>query len=167
MRIFVYCNFFTLYISSAVDDEWWEYSHIYQVYPRSFQDSNGDGIGDINGIRSRLPYLKEIGVDAVWLSPIFKSPMKDFGYDISDFRDIHHEYGNMNDFNNLARECRALNLKLLLDFVPNHTSDQHVWFYKSSNPSHSEFETYKDYYVWNKGKLLKNGTRLPPSNWRR
>ncbi|XP_055307115.1 probable maltase, partial [Sitodiplosis mosellana] len=146
-------------------DDWWEYAHFYQVYPRSFQDSDGDGVGDLNGITSRLNHFKNIGVTGIWLSPIFKSPMKDFGYDISDYREIQPEYGTMEDFEQLAQRCKELDIKLILDFVPNHSSDQHEWFQKSSNPNHPEYEKYKDYYVWNKGKLLENGTRIPPSNW--
>lgn len=103
----------------ASNDDWWEYGHFYQIYPRSFQDSDGDGIGDLHGITVRLPYLKYIGVTGVWLSPIFQSPMKDFGYDISDFREIHREYGTMDDFERLAERCKELDIKLILDFVPN------------------------------------------------
>lgn len=146
-------------------EEWWEHGNFYQVYPRSFQDSNNDGIGDLIGVKQRLSYLKSIGMTGMWLSPIFPSPMKDFGYDISDFRGIHYEYGTMNDFDSLLSRCKELDLKIILDFVPNHTSDQHTWFNKSSDPSNAEHLIYKDYYIWNKGKLLENGTRVPPSNW--
>lgn len=151
----------------AVEERWWEYGHFYQILPHSFQDSNGDGIGDLNGIIYRLPYLKYIGVTGIWLSPIFQSPMLDFGYDITNFRKINVNYGTMMDFENLIKRCKELDIKLILDFVPNHTSDQHAWFKKSSNPHHPEFKKYKDYYVWNKGKRLANGTRIPPSNWQR
>ncbi|XP_031624579.1 probable maltase [Contarinia nasturtii] len=146
-------------------DDWYEYGHFYQIYPRSFQDSDGDGVGDLNGITSRLSHLQYVGVSGVWLSPIFKSPLKDFGYDISDFRQIQSEYGTMEDFERLVERCKELDIKLILDFVPNHSSDQHEWFKKSCNPSDPEYEKYKDFYVWNEGKLLENGTRVPPSNW--
>lgn len=149
---------------TAVDD-WWEYGHFYQVYPRSFQDSDGDGIGDINGIITRLPYLKTINVTGIWLSPIFKSPMKDFGYDISDFRAIQPEYGTMEDFENLLARGRELDIKIILDFVPNHCSDQHEWFQKALNKSDPEHEKYHEYFIWNKGKPGEDGKRLPPSNW--
>lgn len=153
----------TCNVSTA--DDWWEAGHFYQIYPRSFQDSDGDGVGDLHGVQMRLSYLKYIGVTGLWLSPIFQSPMKDFGYDISNFRQIHPEYGTMDDFDNLIARCKELDIKLILDFVPNHSSDKHEWFIKSSNPSDPEHEKYKDYYVWHEGKLLENGTRIPPSNW--
>lgn len=157
--------FVILCFNIVIAEDWWEYANFYQIYPRSFQDSDGDGIGDLNGITQRLPYLKHLGVIGVWLSPIFKSPMKDFGYDISDYRAIQPEYGTMDDFDRLLARCQELNLKLILDFVPNHSSDQHIWFQKSSNPNDPDYAKYKDYYVWNSGKLLENGTRAPPSNW--
>lgn len=140
--------------------EWWENAVFYQIYPRSFKDSNGDGVGDLNGITSKLDYLKELGITGVWLSPIFKSPMADFGYDISDYRQIHHEFGTLDDFDRLAAHCRALGIRLILDFVPNHTSNKHEWFLKSVK---KEGE-YADYYMWHPGKMV-NGTRQPPSNW--
>lgn len=147
------------------DEDWWEHGHFYQIYPRSFQDSDGDGVGDLHGITVRLPYLKYIGVTGVWLSPIFQSPMKDFGYDISDFRQIHSEFGTLNDFDRLVERCKELDVKLILDFVPNHSSDKNLWFLASANPSHPDHDKYKDYYIWNEGKVLANGTRVPPSNW--
>lgn len=125
-------------------------------------DSDGDGVGDLRGIQSKVSYLRqELGVDAIWLSPIFKSPMADFGYDISDFKDIHEEFGTIDDLESLARECNAQGLKLVLDFVPNHSSDEHANFLKSVNKEAG----YEDYYVWHPGKVLANGTRVPPSNW--
>lgn len=144
----------------AVSD-WWQNGNFYQIYPRSFQDSNDDGVGDLNGITSRLEYLKDLGVTGIWLSPIFQSPMKDFGYDISDYTQIHEEYGTLQDFQSLANACKKLNIKLILDFVPNHSSDQHEWFTKSE----ANDATYKDFYLWNEGTLLANGTRVPPNNW--
>lgn len=149
----------------VAEDDWWEYGHFYQIYPRSFQDSDGDGLGDINGITARLDYLKTIGVTGTWLSPIFKSPMKDFGYDISDFQAIQPEYGTMEDFERLVARAKELDIKLVLDFVPNHCSDQHEWFKKALNKSDPDHDKYKDYFIWHGGKLLENGTRVPPSNW--
>lgn len=150
--------------ASSVPD-WWEHGHFYQVYPRSFQDSDGDGIGDISGITQRLPYLKEIGVTGIWLSPIFLSPMLDFGYDISDFRAIDPQFGSMADFKRLVARSKELDIKIILDFVPNHTSDEHEWFQIAINKTHPEHLKYKDFFIWHEGKLLANGTRVPPSNW--
>src|SRR4051812_141028 len=107
---------------------WWEYGTIYQIYPRSFADKSGDGIGDLAGIASHLDYLAWLGVDAIWLSPINPSPMVDFGYDVSDYTDVDPVFGTLDDFDVLAREVHARGMKILLDFVPNHTSDQHAWF---------------------------------------
>lgn len=153
-------------VQAVCADDWWENGNFYQVYPRSFQDSDGDGIGDLKGISQRLKYFQYLGIDGIWLSPIFKSPMKDFGYDISDYRDIHYEYGTMADFDELLHRCKELNIKLVMDFVPNHSSDQHEWFIASSDPNHPEYEKYKDYYVWHDGKKSPNGTVVgPPSNW--
>lgn len=149
----------------VADDDWWEYGHFYQIYPRSFQDQKGSGVGDLQGILTRLPHLKTIGVTGVWLSPIFKSPMKDFGYDIEDFRAIDPTFGTMEDFEQLAARAKELDIKLILDFVPNHSSDEHEWFKASVDPDHVEHEKYEDYYTWNKGRQFENGTRAPPSNW--
>ncbi|CAN5904238.1 hypothetical protein BH24BAC1_BH24BAC1_30600 [soil metagenome] len=110
---------------------WWQEGIIYQIYPRSFQDSDGDGVGDLRGIRSRLGYLQQLGIRAIWISPIFPSPMADFGYDISDYRGIHPHFGTMEDFDDLLRDVHTLGMKLLLDLVPNHSSDQHPWFLES------------------------------------
>lgn len=107
--------------AAVAEDDWYEYGHFYQIYPRSFQDSNGDGVGDLNGITSRMNHLKYIGVSGVWLSPIFQSPLKDLGYDISDFRKIQAEYGTMEDFERLVEKSKELDIKLILDFVPNHS----------------------------------------------
>ncbi|KAH9634240.1 hypothetical protein HF086_012702 [Spodoptera exigua] len=124
-------------------DEWWRSAVIYQIYPRSFKDSNGDGIGDINGITSKLPYLKDTGVDAIWLSPIFLSPMFDFGYDITDYKKIAPEYGTMEDFDKLMAEAKKLGLRVILDYVINHTSNESEWFIKSAQND----PNYADYYV--------------------
>lgn len=125
ISVFVVCS---IAAKSLAADDWWEYGHFYQIYPRSFQDSNGDGVGDLNGIASRLSHLKYIGVSGVWLSPIFQSPLKDLGYDISDFKAIQPEYGTLDDFDRLVERSNELDIKLILDFVPNHSSDQHFWF---------------------------------------
>lgn len=111
--------------------KWWQDAVIYQIYPRSFQDSNGDGIGDLEGIRSRLGYLKDLGVDAIWLSPFYKSPMKDFGYDVSDYCAVDPIFGTLADFDRLLEDTHKRGIKLIIDLVPNHTSDQHPWFVES------------------------------------
>ncbi|XP_005175974.2 maltase A3-like [Musca domestica] len=147
--------------SSTPEKDWWQVSQFYQIYPRSFKDSNGDGIGDLKGIISKLSYLKEIGVNATWLSPIYVSPMADFGYDIANFFDIQPEYGSLEDFDELIKEANKLGLKIIMDFVPNHSSDENVWFQKSVNRE----KGYEDYYVWHDGYVDENGQRQPPSNW--
>ncbi|XP_013110944.2 maltase A3 [Stomoxys calcitrans] len=147
--------------SSVSPKDWWQTAQFYQIYPRSFKDSNGDGIGDLQGIKSKLSYLKEIGVDATWLSPIYTSPMADFGYDIANFFDIQEEYGSLKDFDELIAEANKLGLKIIMDFVPNHSSDENVWFQKSVNRE----KGYEDYYVWSDGFVDEHGQRQPPSNW--
>src|SRR6201992_3198849 len=125
--------------------QWWQRGVVYQIYPRSFADSNADGIGDLAGILAHLDYLVRLGIDAVWLSPIFPSPMADFGYDISDYTNIHPMFGDLAQFDELVRALKQRGLKLILDFVPNHTSDQHPWFQESrshrNNPK-------RDWYLW-------------------
>jgi alpha-glucosidase len=138
--------------------EWWKSGMVYQVYPRSFQDSDGDGIGDLQGVRRRLPYLSGLGVDAVWISPFFVSPMADFGYDVADYRAIDPIFGTLEDFDALAGDARRLGLKLILDFVPNHTSDQHPWFLESRS---SRANPKRDWYIW-KDPAPGGG---PPNNW--
>src|ERR671927_965558 len=107
---------------------WWRDAVVYQIYPRSFQDSNGDGVGDLPGITSRLDYLQWLGVDAIWISPIFRSPMKDFGYDIADYCDVDPIFGTLADLDRLIAQLHTRGIRLILDFVPNHTSDRHPWF---------------------------------------
>ncbi|KAM3964636.1 maltase A1-like [Aphomia sociella] len=141
--------------------EWWESTIFYQIYPRSFKDSDGDGIGDLNGITENLEHLKELGIGATWLSPIFKSPMYDFGYDISDFYDIQDEYGTMEDFERLIAKANELDIKIILDFVPNHGSNESVWF-EEALKGH---EKYYDYFVWEDGVVDENGDLQPPNNW--
>src|SRR5437763_15962382 len=117
--------------SESANFRWWERGIIYQIYPRSFMDSNGDGIGDLSGIRSKVDYLQWLGVDAIWISPIYPSPMADFGYDVSNYTDIDPMFGTLADFDGLVAAAHARSLKIILDFVPNHTSDQHPWFAES------------------------------------
>ncbi|XP_050320995.1 maltase 2-like [Bactrocera neohumeralis] len=147
--------------TASDEKDWWKHMILYQIYPRSFMDSNGDGVGDLQGIMMKLPYLAETGIQAVWLSPIFKSPMVDFGYDISDFKDIHSEYGTMKDMEMLITESKRLGIKIIMDFVPNHTSNQSVWFEKSVNKE----DGFEDFYIWADAKLDKKGNRMPPNNW--
>ncbi|MBC8922280.1 glucohydrolase, partial [Escherichia coli] len=111
--------------------EWWKESVVYQIYPRSFQDSNGDGIGDIRGIIERLPYLKDLGINVIWLCPVYKSPMDDGGYDISDYYEIDPMFGTMSDMDELIEKAEKLGIKILMDLVVNHTSDEHEWFEKA------------------------------------
>src|SRR5579872_2065127 len=137
---------------------WWQRGIIYQIYPRSYQDSNGDGIGDLDGIRRRLDYLAWLGVDAVWISPIYPSPMADFGYDITNYCGIAPIFGSLADFDRLIAEIHARGLKLILDFVPNHTSDQHPWFVESRS---SRTNPKRDWYLW-RDPAPDGG---PPNNW--
>ncbi|SFI56735.1 MULTISPECIES: alpha-glucosidase [unclassified Bacillus (in: firmicutes)] len=137
--------------------QWWKESVVYQIYPRSFMDSNGDGIGDLRGIISKLDYLQELGIDVIWLSPVYESPNDDNGYDISDYRKIMNEFGTMNDWDELLEEMHKRNMKLMMDLVVNHTSDEHHWFVESRK---SKDNSYRDYYIWRKGKSGKE-----PNNW--
>ncbi len=139
---------------------WYKDAVIYQIYPRSFKDSNGDGIGDIRGIIEKLDYLQDLGINAVWLSPCYKSPNDDNGYDISDYRDIMDEFGTLEDWKEMIEGMHARGIKLIMDLVVNHTSDEHYWFQESKK---SKDNPYRDYYIWRKGKG-KNGKR-PPNNW--
>ncbi|WP_076999007.1 alpha-amylase family glycosyl hydrolase [Variovorax sp. KK3] len=139
-------------------DAWWKNGIVYQIYPRSFQDSDGDGIGDLAGIRRRLDYLVALGVDAIWISPIYPSPMADFGYDISDYCDVDSRFGTLADFDALAADARARGLKLILDFVPNHTSDRHPWFIESRSARESP---KRGWYLW-RDPAPDGG---PPNNW--
>lgn len=136
---------------------WWKESVVYQIYPRSFKDTNGDGIGDLKGITEKLDYLKYLGIDVIWLCPVYKSPNDDNGYDISDYRDIMDEFGTMADFDELLEEAHKKGIKILMDLVVNHTSDEHIWFVESRK---SKDNRYRDYYIWKEGN---NGE--PPNNW--
>lgn len=141
----------------SVKNQWWKKSVVYQIYPRSFMDSNGDGIGDINGIVEKLDYLKELGVDVLWLSPVYKSPNDDNGYDISDYQDIMDDFGTLSDFDRMLQEAHKRGLKIMMDLVVNHTSDEHPWFVESRK---SKDNPYRDYYIW---KDPVNGKE--PNNW--
>lgn len=137
--------------------KWWKEAVIYQIYPYSFKDSTGSGTGDLNGITSKLPYLRDLGVDVVWMSPVYASPMNDMGYDISDYRAIHPEMGTLEDWERLCKATHDLGMKLVMDLVVNHTSDEHEWFKESKkgleNPK-------RDWYMWGQPK---NGKE--PNNW--
>ena len=137
---------------------WWRGAVIYQIYPRSFMDANNDGIGDLQGVITKLPYIKSLGVDAIWISPFFKSPMKDFGYDISDYRDIDPMFGTMDDFDQLMAHAKSMDIKVIIDQVLSHTSDQHPWFIESRE---SRDNDKADWYVW--ADANEDGT--PPNNW--
>ena len=141
-----------------IHEAWWKQGIIYQVYPRSFQDSNGDGIGDLNGIRRRLDYLHWLGIDAIWISPVYPSPMADSGYDISDYCSIDPTFGTLTEFDGLVLEAHQRNVKIILDYVPNHTSDAHPWL-QESRTSRTSYK--RDWYIWRNG----NPEGGPPNNW--
>lgn len=139
------------------EKKWWKESVVYQIYPRSFMDSNGDGVGDLNGIIWKLDYLKDLGIDVIWISPIYESPNDDNGYDISNYQGIMKEFGTMEDFDELLNEAHKREIKILMDLVVNHTSDEHPWFLESKT---SKDNPYRDYYIWREGKDGKE-----PNNW--
>lgn len=140
-----------------MEKKWWKEAVAYQIYPRSFMDSNNDGIGDLRGIISKLDYLKELGIDVIWICPMYKSPNDDNGYDISDYQDIMSDFGTMDDFNELLSEIHKRNMKIIIDLVINHTSDEHPWFIESRS---SKENPKRDWYIWRKGKDNKE-----PNNW--
>jgi alpha-glucosidase len=146
---------------SRKDAEWWRTSVIYQIYPRSFADGNGDGMGDLQGVTQRLESLAELGIDAIWFSPFFKSPQKDAGYDVSDYKDIDPLFGSLADFDALVARANTLGLKIIVDLVPNHSSDQHVWFQAALKAAPGSKERAR--YIFRDGKG-ENG-ELPPNNW--
>jgi alpha-glucosidase len=137
---------------------WWQHAVFYEIYPRSFADSNKDGIGDLEGIASKLDYLKQLGVDAIWIAPCYPSPQVDFGYDVSDYENIDPMYGTLADFDHLQSEAKKHNIRIIMDFVINHTSDQHKWFLDSKS---SRTAAHRDWYMWHAGK----GAGEPPNNW--
>ena len=137
---------------------WWQAAVFYQIYPRSFADADGDGVGDLGGIRAHLADLAWLGIDALWISPFYRSPMVDFGYDVSDYCDVDPLFGTLEEFDQLVAEAHALGLRVIIDWVPNHTSDQHPWFADAvSGPA----ATHRDWYVWRDGR--PDGA--PPNNW--
>ena len=144
--------------ADALGHPWWQHAVFYEIYPRSFMDSNNDGIGDLNGIASKLDYLQALGVDAIWIAPCFPSPQVDFGYDVSDYENIDKMYGTLADFDRLEKLGRQHGIKIILDFVVNHTSDQHPWFIESRS---SRDNPKRDWYIWRDGKAQN----LPPNNW--
>jgi alpha-glucosidase len=160
--------------AQSSNEVWWKHAVVYEIYPRSFQDSNGDGIGDLNGITSRLGYLQGLGVDAIWISPMYPSPQVDFGYDISNYESVDPQYGTLADMDTLISQAKQRNIRVVLDMVLNHTSDKHQWFLDAAssrtNPKH-------DWYVWNDGKpadapgvtayqkRFEHEGRVPPNNW--
>ena len=141
-----------------MNEKWWKNAVVYQIYPRSFKDSNGDGIGDLEGIYEKLDYLEELGIDVIWMSPVYKSPNDDNGYDISDYQDIMDDFGTMDDFDRVLKKAHSLNIKIMMDLVVNHTSDEHKWFIESKK---SKDNPYHDYYMW--ADPDKNGN--PPNRW--
>ena len=146
---------------SVAKTEWYKEMAVYQIWTRSFCDGNGDGIGDLYGVLQKLDYIKSLGVDAIWFSPIYPSPNADFGYDISDYTDIHPDYGNLEVFKEVLARAHEMGLRVFMDLVVNHTSDEHPWF-QESRKSHSN--PYHDYYIWRHGRVSR-GRRLPPNNW--
>ena len=142
----------------AEGHEWWKHAVFYEIYPRSFADSNNDGIGDLKGIDSHLDYLKDLGVDAIWITPCYPSPQVDFGYDVSDYENIDPMYGTLKDFQHLARDARKHDIRIIMDYVLNNTSPQHIWFLDSAS---SRASARRDWYIWRDGK----GPGVPPNNW--
>jgi alpha-glucosidase len=166
---------FTLFITLAIPalraqsapnenlKDWWKNAVIYEIYPRSFQDTNSDGIGDLNGITAHLDYLHDLGIDAIWISPCYPSPQADFGYDISDYKNIDPTYGTLADFDRLVAEAKKRNIRIMMDMVMNHTSDKHKWFIESRS---SKTNPYRDWYVWRDGKgETAADPGQPPNNW--
>src|SRR5450755_3020660 len=142
----------------AEGHQWWQHAVFYEIYPRSFADSNNDGVGDLNGISSKMSYLHDLGVDAIWITPCYPSPQVDFGYDVADYRNIDSMYGSLTDFDHMVDEGRKHQVRIIMDFVPNHTSDQHPWFVDSKS---SRTSAHRDLYIWRDGKAPGQ----PPNNW--
>ena len=155
------CSLLAVGQTASTDAEghpWWQHAVFYEVYPRSFADSDNNGIGDLNGIRSKMDYLHTLGVDAIWITPCYPSPQVDFGYDVSDYKNIDPMYGTLADFDHMVAGGREHNVRIIMDFVPNHTSDQHPWFLDSKS---SRTSAHRDWYIWRDGK----GPGAPPNNW--
>lgn len=153
----------SLDVHPSFDKTWWKNGTVYQIYPSCFKDSNGDGIGDIPGIISKLDYIKDLGIDIVWLCPMYESPQIDMGYDISNYEDVHKPYGSVADMDDLIQGCHDRGMRLVIDLVVNHTSDQHQWFKESRS---SKNNPKRDWYIWRPAKYDVNGHREPPNNWR-
>ncbi|KAJ6002739.1 alpha-amylase [Penicillium sp. IBT 35674x] len=149
-------------MASQVEKTWWKEAIVYQIYPASFSDSNGDGLGDVRGIINKVPYIKSLGVNTIWLSPIYASPQKDMGYDVSDYRSIHAPYGTVEDVQELIDLLHANDIRLLMDLVVNHTSDEHAWFKESRG---SKTNPKRDWYIWRDPKYDAQGQRKEPNNW--
>ena len=141
-----------------MEKKWYKEMSVYQIWPRSFCDGNGDGIGDLKGVLSKLDYIKDLGVDAIWFSPLYPSPNADYGYDIADYRDISKDYGTLEEFKTVIEECHKRDLKVIMDLVVNHTSNEHEWFKESMK---GEDNPYHDYYFWRKGRAPGK----EPNNW--
>ncbi len=146
--------------TEAPDADWWRGAVIYQIYPRSYQDSNGDGVGDLKGITARLPHIAALGADAIWISPFFPSPMKDFGYDVSNYTDVDPMFGTLSDFESLISEAHRLKIKVMIDLVISHSSDQHAWFIESRS---SRVNPKSDWYV---GRMRSRMARRPTTGCR-
>ena len=149
-------------LSTAQLQAWWKEASVYQIYPASFCDSTGNGVGDLAGILSKLDYMKKLGVDVVWLCPIFASPQVDMGYDISEYKTIDPQYGSIEDVDRLMNGLHERGIKLLLDLVVNHTSDEHEWFRQSKS---GKDNPYRNWYIWKKPRYDEKGVRHPPNNW--
>lgn len=149
--------------NEKIKPNWWRETSVYQIYPASFKDSNGDGFGDLEGIISKVDYLKALNVESIWLCPIYPSPLKDMGYDVSDYKQIDSRYGTLEDLDRLMKALHERDMKLVMDLVLNHTSDQHEWFKESRS---SKTNPKRDWYIWKPAKYNEKGERLPPNNWR-
>lgn len=148
-----------------MEKKWWMTTNIYQIYLRSFYDSNNDGIGDLVGLRQKLPYLKSLGIETIWISPHYDSPMDDNGYDVRDFYKVSSDYGNLHDFQELMKSAKEMEMKVLVDLVLNHTSDEHQWFEAAKDPKHPKHHHYHDYYIWQKPKIDEHGNKQRPTRW--
>jgi len=145
--------------------KWWKNANIYQIYVRSFFDTNHDGIGDIRGITEKLDYIKRLGIEVIWISPHYDSPMDDNGYDVRDFYRVSSDYGSLEDFKRLIEKAHDMRIRVITDLVLNHTSDEHAWFVAACNPLHPEHAIYHDYYIWQKPKFDQEGNRMAPTRW--
>lgn len=148
-----------------MDNKWWKQENIYQIYIRSFNDTNHDGIGDIRGITEKLDYIRNLGIGIIWISPHYDSPMDDFGYDIRNYYRVSEDYGTLEDFRHLIAETHRRGMRIITDLVLNHTSDEHEWFLAARDPLHPKHDRYHDYYIWHKPKYATDGTRFAPTRW--